>query len=187
MKNSHSYTCAHCIHDSHPRPPARLPAVTSVVRDCQFPGTLEGRPTLFRVTSVAGHVFTTDFPAEYASWDSVEPGELFAVPVVKVPGDAGIVRHLQEEARGVDVLILWLDCDRVGALRGFVCQRCGHASCRTSARRRGVPSCAPAPVGVSHFTAPPAFSSCVCLCRGTSSSWLLPWFTDRRARTSASR
>jgi hypothetical protein len=25
----------------------------------------------------------------------------------------GMVKHLQEEARGCDVLVLWLDCDRV--------------------------------------------------------------------------
>ena len=79
----------------------------------QFPGTFEGRPVLFRVTSVAGHVFETCFPAEYQSWDSVDPVELFRVPVAKVERKGSMAKHIEEEARGVDVLILWLDCDRV--------------------------------------------------------------------------
>ncbi len=39
---------------------------------------------MYRVTSVAGHVFNTDFPEAYRSWDSVDPAELFSVGVVKV-------------------------------------------------------------------------------------------------------
>ena len=67
-----------------------------------------------RVTSVAGHVFNVDFPAEYQSWDAVDPAELFHAPVVKKPCRGSVVRHLQEAAQGADFLVLWMDCDREG-------------------------------------------------------------------------
>ncbi len=50
----------------------------------QFPGTFQGRPALFRVTSVAGHVYSVDFPEHLQSWDAVDPVELFVAPVEKV-------------------------------------------------------------------------------------------------------
>lgn len=59
----------------------------------QFPGKFEGRHVNYRVTSVAGHVFSTDFPEEYQSWDAVDPVDLFALPVVKVGrGQCGCLR-----------------------------------------------------------------------------------------------
>lgn len=74
-----------------------------------------GKPALFRVTSVTGHVFSTDFPASYQNWDAVDPVELFEAPVLHAPeGKGGIVKHLEREARGMDYLVLWLDCDREG-------------------------------------------------------------------------
>jgi hypothetical protein len=38
-----------------------------------------------RVTSVAGHVFSVDFPPQFQSWDSVDPAELFHAPIVRNP------------------------------------------------------------------------------------------------------
>jgi len=34
-----------------------------------------------QVTSVTGHVFSTDFPSEYENWDAVDPVALFSAPV----------------------------------------------------------------------------------------------------------
>jgi DNA topoisomerase-3 len=74
-----------------------------------------GKPAFIRVTSVTGHVFSTDFPAKYQNWDAVDPVELFTAPVLHAPeGKGGIVKHLEREARGMDYLVLWLDCDREG-------------------------------------------------------------------------
>ena len=81
----------------------------------EFQGTFNGAPAFIRVTSVTGHVFSTDFPAAYQRWESVEPVELFNAPVVRLPeGKGGIVKHLEREAKDMEFLVLWLDCDREG-------------------------------------------------------------------------
>ncbi|GKY93229.1 hypothetical protein MPSEU_000290600 [Mayamaea pseudoterrestris] len=66
------------------------------------------------VTSVAGHVYSVDFPAQYQSWDAVDPAELFSAPITRKPNQGSVVRHLQTEAKGVDFIVLWMDCDREG-------------------------------------------------------------------------
>jgi DNA topoisomerase-3 len=79
------------------------------------------------VTSVAGHVFSVDFPPQFQSWESVDPAELFTAPVVKKPNKGSVVRHLQDEALGVDFIVLWMDCDREGENINFeVLDCCMH-------------------------------------------------------------
>ena len=52
-----------------------------------------------RVTSVVGHVFSTDFPAQYQNWNSTDPVDLFGAPVVRKPTKQAVVKHLEREAR----------------------------------------------------------------------------------------
>jgi DNA topoisomerase-3 len=66
----------------------------------------------FRMTSVLGHIYRTEFSAEAA--DPADPGDLFDARVKKMADKAMVERHLHNEARGVDALVLWLDCDREG-------------------------------------------------------------------------
>jgi DNA topoisomerase-3 len=81
----------------------------------EFPGTFQGKPALIKVTSVTGHVFSLDFPSNYQNWDAIDPFDLFAAPTLHVPeGKGGIMKHLEREARGMDKLVLWMDCDREG-------------------------------------------------------------------------
>ena len=80
----------------------------------EFPGNFQGRGVTFRVTSVIGHVFNTDFPSQYQNWDAVDPLTLFDAQVVKNEANSSVVRHLQSEAKKADYLVLWLDCDREG-------------------------------------------------------------------------
>ncbi len=81
----------------------------------EFNGLFEGRTCLFRITSVTGHLYSLDFPAKYQNWDQTSPLELFSAPTVHSPDSkGGIVKHLEREARGVDKLVLWMDCDREG-------------------------------------------------------------------------
>eukprot|EP00897_Mesotaenium_endlicherianum_P000232 jgi/Mesen1/10209/ME000077S09546 len=82
----------------------------------EFRGHFQGQAASFRVTSVIGHVLSLDFPAQYQNWDTVDPAELFDAPAVKMESNpkAHVCRHLQQEARGCQYLVLWLDCDREG-------------------------------------------------------------------------
>lgn len=79
-----------------------------------FQGTFRGLAAHLRVTAVAGHVFNLDFPDSMSDWDAVDPGELFDAPLVRRPTKAAVVTSLREAARGVDYLVLFLDCDREG-------------------------------------------------------------------------
>lgn len=82
----------------------------------------------YKVTSVTGHVFSMDFPKSYQNWDSCDPVDLFDAPVVSVSeGKGGIVKHLERESQGMDVLVLWLDCDREGENICFEVIRCTEA------------------------------------------------------------
>ena len=47
----------------------------------EFYGHYEGKESFMRITSVTGHVYSTDFPPEYQSWDKVEPVVLFNAPI----------------------------------------------------------------------------------------------------------
>lgn len=84
----------------------------------------------YRVTSVAGHIFSCDFPGAYQNWDAVDPKDLFTAPVLSVPEAKGIIKHLEREARGVEYLVLWLDCDREGENICFEVIRCVESSMR---------------------------------------------------------
>ncbi|KAK2954746.1 putative DNA topoisomerase 3-beta-1 [Blattamonas nauphoetae] len=69
----------------------------------------------FKVTGVFGHIFSTDFPSKYNSWQQVKPVELFGAPVVKVEEKGKSLSDvLASEARSTDYVVLCLDCDREG-------------------------------------------------------------------------
>ena len=86
-----------------------------------------------RVTSVTGHVFSLDFTSKYQSWDNVDPAELFYAKTEKKPeGKGGMVKHLEREAKGMDYLVLWLDCDREGENICFEVIQCTQGSMRKS-------------------------------------------------------
>lgn len=39
----------------------------------EYEGTFLGQPSRFKMTSVCGHVFSTDFLPRYNNWDKVDP------------------------------------------------------------------------------------------------------------------
>lgn len=82
----------------------------------EFEGRFRGAPAFFKMTSVIGHVYSTDFPPAYNNWDKVDPGQLYDAKTVKGESNpkAHVVDHLGREGRGADYLVLWLDCDREG-------------------------------------------------------------------------
>jgi DNA topoisomerase III len=58
----------------------------------------------------------TDIAPAFQGWHTIDPIQLFDVPVVKfIPDDnEPMARSLRTEARRAQWLILWLDCDREG-------------------------------------------------------------------------
>ena len=80
--------------------------------DPPFPKAPHASGVLHKISSVAGHVFSVDFPQKFQSWESVDPLELFQAPIVRKPCKGSVVKHLQDEAKGCDFIVLWMDCDR---------------------------------------------------------------------------
>ncbi|CAG9320761.1 unnamed protein product [Blepharisma stoltei] len=82
----------------------------------EFDYNLQGEHVKMRVTSVQGHVMNMEFVEPYNNWKSVSIEELFTAPIQKmISSDKNdIVKNLQECSRGIDILALWLDCDREG-------------------------------------------------------------------------
>lgn len=86
------------------------------------------QPAEFHFTSVTGHVYSLDFTKEYNSWD-IEPMKLFDAKTIKLESNPKmkITNHLQNIAKGMDYLVLWLDCDREGENICFeVIENCLH-------------------------------------------------------------
>lgn len=68
------------------------------------------------VTSVAGHLKSTDFVKPYDEWSACDPVELFRAPIATFvpPESISIAAQLKRFSRLSGVLVLWLDCDREG-------------------------------------------------------------------------
>ncbi|KIM21746.1 hypothetical protein M408DRAFT_12433 [Serendipita vermifera MAFF 305830] len=87
----------------------------------------------FVVTYVAGHITEVDFPDTHRKWNSCDPFALFDASVeVKHPERVNeLVRNLQTQARSVDSLMIWTDCDREGEHIGYeiaqVCRKTADA------------------------------------------------------------
>ena len=58
------------------------------------------------------------------SGTTVDPGELFHAPIKRKPCKGSVVSHLQNEAKGVDFIVLWMDCDREGENINFEVLNC---------------------------------------------------------------
>ncbi|KAL4442252.1 hypothetical protein ABPG74_009270 [Tetrahymena malaccensis] len=80
-----------------------------------FPSFFFQLPCMIKVTSVVGHIFSTDFTPEYNGND-VDPIKLFDAPTIKKFSSPSqtIIQHLKNEAQGCNFLVLWLDNDREG-------------------------------------------------------------------------
>ena len=60
--------------------------------------------------------FRIDFEAGYQNWEKVNPIDLFGAPTQKVESNPKnhVVKNLKKESKGIDYIVLWLDCDREG-------------------------------------------------------------------------
>lgn len=76
-----------------------------------------------RVTSVLGHLMTTQLPDTHSDWLTTDLMSLYNVPIERIPqeGSGGIqvIKNLQECGKDIDSLMIWTDCDREGEAIGF--------------------------------------------------------------------
>eukprot|EP00796_Vickermania_ingenoplastis_P008249 gene8249-5770_t len=79
-----------------------------------FNGSFNGTSAYIKVTSTTGHVFSCDFTPQHQNWDKTVEDDLFTAPIVWKDSSSKVSHHLENEAKGCDYLVLWLDCDREG-------------------------------------------------------------------------
>ncbi|KAF5836440.1 DNA topoisomerase [Dunaliella salina] len=101
----------------------------------EFDGSFKGQMARFKMTSVIGHVYSVDFHSKFNNWDKTDPNELFQAQIVKQESNpkAHVADHLSREAKGVDYLVLWLDCDREGENICFEVMDCTVRNMRPAA------------------------------------------------------
>jgi DNA topoisomerase III len=81
----------------------------------EYSGEFRGHAARFRVTATIGHIYSLDFSSESSDWTKVKPSDLFEAPVVRMHDQRSrMPEHIAAEAKGADVVVLWLDCDREG-------------------------------------------------------------------------
>ena len=82
-----------------------------------FSGEFKGIKANFTVSSVAGHLYQTEFLRMHQNDQKMDPGELYDVLTVKTEAsdDTQMTeKWLNDLAKGKDILCLWLDCDAEG-------------------------------------------------------------------------
>ena len=82
-----------------------------------FNGIFKGKNAHFSVSSVAGHLYGTEFLRMHQNVNAIKPEELFDAPTVKTENNDSsfsIIDNLKNLANNKDILCLWLDCDREG-------------------------------------------------------------------------
>ncbi|KAF9922610.1 DNA topoisomerase [Linnemannia zychae] len=103
----------------------------------RFPNNTMARIVM---TSVRGHLCTTDFPERYKKWSSCAPVQLFELNVEKKLSTnlAAIERNLINQARNANQVMIWTDCDRegenIGAEVAKVCRQSNQRIVVTRAR-----------------------------------------------------
>ena len=73
------------------------------------------------MTSVSGHLLGYEFQGYFKIWTGCNPVDLFEAPMQKFCPEnfKDIKRTLEKEAKQVQTLIIWTDCDREGENIGF--------------------------------------------------------------------
>ncbi|EAX95113.1 DNA topoisomerase family protein [Trichomonas vaginalis G3] len=81
-----------------------------------FHRNFQGEDAKVIFTSVAGHVLNYDFPPEYKNWETFGNTKLFDCRIISgvTSNMQDVVDNLQQQARSVNLVFLWLDNDREG-------------------------------------------------------------------------
>ncbi|XP_032778336.2 LOW QUALITY PROTEIN: DNA topoisomerase 3-alpha [Daphnia magna] len=94
----------------------------------EFEHNLFNQAVKMVVTSVSGHLLSSDFVGNYKKWQGINPVALFEAPIHKFCSEdyQNIKRTLEDETKKSKYLIIWTDCDREGENIGYeiiqVCQ-----------------------------------------------------------------
>ena len=82
----------------------------------EFNGNFKGVNAHFIISAVSGHIYQADFPEDYQSYE-IDPYELLDAPIEKIESNDDSylnIDWLNEISQNIDILCLWLDCDREG-------------------------------------------------------------------------
>ncbi|CAM9706095.1 unnamed protein product, partial [Choristocarpus tenellus] len=83
----------------------------------EFDCNMMNQSVSVKLTSVTGHLMEVEFAEPLGKrWNACQPVELFTAPIVKYvkEDNRDLEKQLENEARGCQWLVLWLDCDREG-------------------------------------------------------------------------
>ncbi|EMG47260.1 TOP3 DNA topoisomerase 3 [Candida maltosa Xu316] len=70
------------------------------------------------MTSVVGHITGVDFPNAFR-WGNCPPGRLLDAEIEETILKKDVYQNIANEARNIDKLMIWTDCDREGEYIGF--------------------------------------------------------------------
>ncbi|CAK9439063.1 uncharacterized protein LODBEIA_P32870 [Lodderomyces beijingensis] len=84
--------------------------------DFQFTFPQTGRCDV-TMTSVVGHITETEFAPGY-QWGSCDPSALFKAKIITKVTKKDVYDNIGKEARNIDKLMIWTDCDREGEFIG---------------------------------------------------------------------
>ena len=124
--------------------------------------------SFFTVTCVSGHLTAIDFYETHRKWDACDSFDLFDAPVeIQVASDKkAIEQNLLTQARRVDVLMIWTDCDREGEHIGMeIAKVCRKAKPTIRIKRARFSAIIPQYAAPAHFVA-----SALLITRGQANS-----------------
>ncbi|KAJ3193188.1 DNA topoisomerase 3-alpha [Irineochytrium annulatum] len=108
------------------------------IKNYDFDSTFEGQPCRVTMTCLIGHLMGLDFPDDVRRWQSVDPAQLFELPVRKfVPKDKReLQNNIKQESRNAMAVVIWTDCDLEGEnIGGEVVEVCRQANPRILVKR----------------------------------------------------
>ncbi|CAG8432833.1 7321_t:CDS:10 [Diversispora eburnea] len=86
------------------------PSLAEAITKLLAPG---GQNFAVLLLNINSNLLLLDFDRKHNNWD-IDPILLFDASTVKQESSKSICRHLQQESKDVDYVVLWLDCDREG-------------------------------------------------------------------------
>ncbi|KAL3895781.1 MAG: hypothetical protein SGCHY_004491 [Lobulomycetales sp.] len=86
------------------------------IKNYAFRATWQDCDVQVVMTSVSGHLMSSDFDSDHRKWNSCDPEDLYSARIqTSLSEDCKVIgQNIQKEARSSQVLFIWTDCDREG-------------------------------------------------------------------------